>query len=166
MGLDVARSRWNARQFIVLMRGSQTVASGTPLLAGDGRSPRCHPFAGQGLCSGLRDVPISPGSLLHQHGASGRPAPDTYQPERDRMFRAIISMANDDGPEPSASTDREAESSADAALLAARAFRQAPGKGFLSGYLETGCILARVAWRPDRIFPPNGLRSRWTVRLD
>ncbi|MFO1080899.1 MAG: bifunctional 3-(3-hydroxy-phenyl)propionate/3-hydroxycinnamic acid hydroxylase [Reyranellaceae bacterium] len=66
---------------------------GRVLLAGDA-AHQTPPFAGQGLCSGLRDAANLAWKLaaVIRGGASGRLL-DTYQPERGPHLRATIDMA-------------------------------------------------------------------------
>lgn len=66
---------------------------GNVLLAGDA-AHQTPPFAGQGLCSGIRDV-VNLGWKLAAvvRGAASADLLDTYQPEREPNVRATIQMA-------------------------------------------------------------------------
>ena len=66
---------------------------GRVLLAGDA-AHQTPPFAGQGMCSGLRDAANLAWKLAAvTHGESGEALLDTYQPERAPNLRATIDMA-------------------------------------------------------------------------
>lgn len=119
---------------------AQRWRQGRTLLAGDA-AHQMPPFAGQGLCSGLRDAANlawklgrvvrsqSPDALL-----------DTYQPEREPNVRAIIGMALMMGRtvcilDPAAAAER------DRRMLADRAAGNVPAGP--AGYppITEGCIL-------------------------
>lgn len=66
---------------------------GRVLLAGDA-AHQTPPFAGQGLCSGLRDAANLAWKLIAVvRGQAGDSLLDSYQPEREPNLRATIAMA-------------------------------------------------------------------------
>jgi 3-(3-hydroxy-phenyl)propionate hydroxylase len=65
---------------------------GRVLLAGDA-AHQMPPFAGQGLCSGLRDAANLSWKLAAVIGGANEAVLDTYQPEREPHVGAIIDMA-------------------------------------------------------------------------
>lgn len=113
---------------------------GRVLLAGDA-AHQMPPFAGQGLCSGLRDA----ANLAWKLGAITRGGPvsllDAYQPEREPNVRAIIGMAMMMG-RTVCITDPAAAAERDAQMLAARAAGKSPDGGVSYPPITAGCILA------------------------
>jgi 3-(3-hydroxy-phenyl)propionate hydroxylase len=113
---------------------------GRVLLAGDA-AHQMPPFAGQGLCSGLRDA----ANLAWKIGAITRGGPvsllDAYQPEREPNVRAIIGMAMMMG-RTVCITDPAAAAERDAQMLAARAVGKSPDGGVSYPPIAEGCILA------------------------
>jgi 3-(3-hydroxy-phenyl)propionate hydroxylase len=108
-------------------------------LAGDA-AHLMPPFAGQGLCSGMRDA----ANLAWKLSAvlSGAPSAllDTYQPEREPHVRAIISLAITMG-RTVCMIDPDAARSRDAQMLAART-NPSPNGGLNFPPFEAGCIVA------------------------
>ena len=133
---------------------------GRVLLAGDA-AHQTPPFAGQGLCSGLRDA--------HNLGwklplvLAGKAAPallDSYQPEREANVRGMIAMAMMMG-KTVCIIDAEAAAARDADMLAARAAGASPDgtpvyPPILAGCIHTGSPGAG-AYFPQ--FTANGRRS-------
>jgi hypothetical protein len=120
------------------------VAQGRLLLAGDA-AHQTPPFAGQGLCSGIRDA----ANLAWKLGAILRDgAPDSlldsYQPEREPNLRATIGMAIMMG-RTVCITDPAAAAERDRQMLAARAAGQSPDGAPAYPPLDTGVILAGTA---------------------
>lgn len=109
------------------------------LLAGDA-AHQMPPFAGQGLCSGLRDA----ATLAWKLGAVLRGASasllDDYQIEREPNVRGIIAMAIMMG-RTVCITDPEAAAARDAQMLAARAAGASPDGAPRYPAIERGCIL-------------------------
>jgi 3-(3-hydroxy-phenyl)propionate hydroxylase len=118
--------------------------TGHVLLAGDA-AHQMPPFAGQGLCSGLRDAANLGWKLAAVVKGEAEPALlDTYQAEREPHVRAIIDMALMMG-RTVCITDPAAAAARDAAMLAARAAEAGTGGG--GGGIgwppfAAGCILA------------------------
>jgi 3-(3-hydroxy-phenyl)propionate hydroxylase len=98
------------------------------------------PFAGQGLCSGLRDAAnLAWKFAAIKRGASERLL-DSYQLEREPHVRAIIAMAMMMG-HTVCITDPEAARARDAHMLAARAAGASPDGTVSYPPLERGCVL-------------------------
>ncbi len=106
-------------------RIAQAWRKGRVLLAGDA-AHQTPPFAGQGMCSGLRDAANLGWKLaaIVRDGASERLL-DSYQTERAPNLRATIDMAVMMG-RTVCITDPEAAAMRDAQMLAARAAGHSP----------------------------------------
>jgi 3-(3-hydroxy-phenyl)propionate hydroxylase len=133
------------------------------LLAGDA-AHQMPPFAGQGLCSGVRDaanlawklsavIQGAPELLLHQ-----------YQPEREANVRAIISMAILMG-KTVCTTDPVAAKDRDTAMLAAREAGNSLEGHFPSQPIGEGCILQDSPGAGE-YFPQPTCEKDNSVRLD
>lgn len=113
---------------------------GRVLLAGDA-AHQTPPFAGQGMCSGLRDAANLAWKLAAVCAGTAPDALlDTYQPERAPNLRATIQMAITMG-RTVCITDREAAAARDAQMLAARAAGQSPDGNLSYPALAAGAIL-------------------------
>lgn len=113
---------------------------GRLLLAGDA-AHQMPPFAGQGLCSGLRDAANLAWKLGRViRGQSPDALLDTYQPEREPNVRAIIGMALMMG-RTVCILDPQAAEERDRRMLADRAAGRVPAGP--AGYppITEGCIL-------------------------
>ena len=117
---------------------------GSVLLAGDA-AHQTPPFAGQGLCSGLRDAANLAWKLaaIIGEGASEHLL-NSYQPEREPNLRATIQMAIMMG-QTVCITDPAAAAVRDAQMLAARAAGQAPDGALGYPPIRSGLILAGSA---------------------
>jgi 3-(3-hydroxy-phenyl)propionate hydroxylase len=114
---------------------------GRVLLAGDA-AHQMPPFAGQGLCSGLRDAANLAWKLaLVVKGEAGPALLDSYQPEREPHVRGVIAMAIMMG-KTVCITDPEAAAQRDAGMLAARAAGKSPDGAIDYPPIDVGCILA------------------------
>lgn len=114
---------------------------GRVLLAGDA-AHQTPPFAGQGMCSGLRDAENLAWKLAAVIGGSASEnLLDTYQTERAPNLRATIDMAVMMG-RTVCITDPVAAAARDAQMLKARADGSAPGGGLGYPGLSEGAILA------------------------
>jgi 3-(3-hydroxy-phenyl)propionate hydroxylase len=113
---------------------------GRVLLAGDS-AHQTPPFAGQGMCSGLRDavnLAWKLGAVLG--GRAGEALLDSYQSEREPHVRAMIELAIGMG-RLVCTLDRDAAAARDAGMLAQRAVG-APGlPPARSTPFAQGCIL-------------------------
>ena len=98
---------------------------GRVILAGDA-AHQTPPFAGQGMCSGIRDAVNLAWKLAHVlRGEAGETLLDTYQTEREPHVRAVTETAIAMG-RVVCIADPEAAAQRDAAMLAARAAGQQP----------------------------------------
>jgi 3-(3-hydroxy-phenyl)propionate hydroxylase len=124
---------------------------GRVLLAGDS-AHQMPPFAGQGLCSGLRDAANLAWKLKAVIKDEADPALlDTYQPERDPHVRALIGLAIGMG-RVVCTLDPQAAAQRDAGMLAQRAAGGSalPPPG--SNPFSAGCILKGSA-AAGELFP-------------
>lgn len=117
---------------------------GRVLLAGDA-AHQTPPFAGQGMCSGLRDTANLAWKLaaIIRDGASTALL-DTYREEREPNLRATIEMAVMMG-RTVCITDPQAAAMRDAQMLAARAAGQSPDGAIEYPPIASGLILAGSA---------------------
>lgn len=114
---------------------------GRVLLAGDA-AHQTPPFAGQGMCSGLRDAANIAWKLAAViKGGAPDSLLDTYQTERGPNLRATIDMAIMMG-RTVCITDPEAAAMRDAQMLAARAAGQSPDGDVAYPPISEGAILA------------------------
>ena len=122
-------------------RIAQQWRKGPVLLAGDA-AHQTPPFAGQGMCSGLRDAANLGWKLaaILRDGAPDRLL-DSYQPERGPNLRATIDMAIMMG-RTVCITDPAAAAARDAQMLAARAAGKSPDGAVAYPPISSGAILA------------------------
>jgi len=114
---------------------------GRVLLAGDA-AHQTPPFAGQGLCSGLRDAANLAWKLdAVLTGKAQDNLLDTYQPEREPHARALIELAIGMG-RVVCTLDREAATARDRDMLAQRAAGAAPLPPLRTAPFREGCLLA------------------------
>lgn len=114
---------------------------GRILLAGDA-AHQTPPFAGQGMCSGLRDAANLAWKLAAiTQGRASDALLDSYQPERAPNLRATIDMAIMMG-RTVCLTDPEAAAQRDTQMLAARAAGHAPDGAIEYPPIAEGVILA------------------------
>lgn len=134
---------------------------GRVLLAGDS-AHQTPPFAGQGMCSGLRDAANLAWKLKAVlDGAAGEALLDTYQAEREPNVRGYIELAIGMGRmvcalDPTAAAARDAQMIArlDAGAPPLPPLRPAP--------MAEGCVLAGAAGAGE-LFPQPGSEG---ARLD
>jgi 3-(3-hydroxy-phenyl)propionate hydroxylase len=138
---------------------------GPVLIAGDA-AHQMPPFAGQGLCSGVRDAANLAWKLADIITRGARDALlDTYQPEREPNVRAIIDMALLMG-RTVCIMDPVAAAARDARMLAERADGRAPGAAIHYPALRTGCILAGAPGAGEYFPQPWASGDHAPVRLD
>lgn len=114
---------------------------GRVLLAGDA-AHQTPPFAGQGMCSGLRDASNLAWKLaMVVQGQANDALLDTYQSEREPNLRATIEMAIIMG-RTVCITDTEAAHARDMQMLEARRAGQSPDGAIAYPPISRGAILA------------------------
>jgi 3-(3-hydroxy-phenyl)propionate hydroxylase len=115
--------------------------SGRVLLAGDA-AHQMPPFAGQGMCSGLRDAANLAWKLdAVLHGTASKDLLDSYQSERAPHVRALIELAIGMG-RVVCTLDREAAAARDAGMIASRAAGTPPLPPLQPSPFTSGCVLA------------------------
>ena len=113
---------------------------GRVILAGDA-AHQMPPFAGQGLCSGMRDAANLAWKLAAvARGDSSDHLLESYQPEREPNVRGIIDMAIMMG-RTVCITDPRAAAERDRQMLAARAAGGAPDGAISYPPISAGCVL-------------------------
>lgn len=138
---------------------------GRVLLAGDS-AHQTPPFAGQGMCSGLRDAANLAWKLKAVlKGEAGDALLDTYQAEREPHVRAMIELAIGMG-RMVCTLDPAAAAARDAAMLTQRAAGGAGPPPTRSAPFAAGCILAGTP-SAGALFPqPTADDGGRRVRLD
>ncbi len=138
---------------------------GRVLLAGDA-AHQTPPFAGQGMCSGLRDAANLAWKLdALLAGQADEALLDTYQSEREPHARALIELAIGMG-RVVCTLDRDAAAARDQQMLA----RQAAGAPALpplqTAPFAQGCILVGTSGAGDLFPQPTCGRGPRRLRLD
>jgi 3-(3-hydroxy-phenyl)propionate hydroxylase len=115
--------------------------SGRVLLAGDA-AHQMPPFAGQGMCSGLRDA-ANLGWKLDAvlKGLANEALLDTYQSEREPHVRALIELAIGMG-RVVCTLDREAAAARNAGMIASRVAGTSPFPPLQPSPFTSGCVMA------------------------
>ncbi|MFD3262955.1 bifunctional 3-(3-hydroxy-phenyl)propionate/3-hydroxycinnamic acid hydroxylase MhpA [Phenylobacterium ferrooxidans] len=138
--------------------------AGSVLLAGDA-AHQMPPFAGQGLCSGVRDAANLAWKLAAVlRGEAGEALLDTYQPEREPHVRAIIDLALVMG-RTVCITDPIAAAERDRTMLAQRATGRGPGGAVSYPPIAVGCVMAGSA-AAGELFPQPWSGDASPERLD
>jgi 3-(3-hydroxy-phenyl)propionate hydroxylase len=139
--------------------------AGRVFLAGDS-AHQTPPFAGQGMCSGLRDAVNLAWKL--EAVLSGRASEallDSYQPEREPHVRTLIELAIGMG-RLVCTLDRDAAAARDAGMLAQQASGGAGLAPPRAAPFAAGCILAGSPGA-GALFPqPSSGRGPRRLRLD
>lgn len=147
--VDKLLEPWNVKGAVTLERkavyrfNARVAAQwrkGRVLLAGDA-AHQTPPFAGQGMCAGIRDADNLGWKLAAVvKGEAGDALLDSYQSERDPHVRATIGMAIMMG-RTVCITDPEAARMRDSQMIAARAAGQAPDGNIAYPPIANGMIL-------------------------
>lgn len=117
---------------------------GGTFLAGDA-AHQMPPFAGQGLCSGIRDAHNLAWKLAAVlHGDAGPGILESYQPEREPNVRAIVGLAMMMGRMVCV-TDPEAAAARDAQMLAAHAGQNGTAGAMPVADITAGFIVGGTA---------------------
>ncbi|WP_304190032.1 bifunctional 3-(3-hydroxy-phenyl)propionate/3-hydroxycinnamic acid hydroxylase [Phenylobacterium aquaticum] len=144
---------------------AQTWRSDRVLLAGDA-AHQMPPFAGQGMCSGVRDAANLAWKLAAVIGDSADPSLlDSYQAERDPHVRALIQLAIGMGRVVCA-TDPAEVAARDAQMLAAQAAGAPPIPPSAPAAFGAGAILAGSAGAGAYFPQPWSQGPAGTERLD
>jgi 3-(3-hydroxy-phenyl)propionate hydroxylase len=115
--------------------------SGRVLLAGDA-AHQMPPFAGQGMCSGLRDAANLGWKLAAVlKGQADERLLDSYQSEREPHVRALIELAIGMG-RVVCTLDPQAAAARDAGMIASRAAGTPPLPPLQPAPFGAGCVLA------------------------
>ena len=119
---------------------AKTWRKGPLLLAGDA-AHLTPPFAGQGLCAGLRDAANLAWKLIAVFHGANEALLDTYQSEREAHVRPIIALAIMMG-RTVCIADPAAAAARDKQMLAARATGSSPDGSVQSPPLGNGFLMA------------------------
>ena len=135
------------------------------LIAGDA-AHQTPPFAGQGMCAGIRDAANLAWKLdAVLGGAAADALLDTYQAEREPHVRAAIELAIGMG-RVVCTLDPKAAALRDAAMLAARATGASPLPPMRPTPFTTGCVMAGSPGA-GALFPqPTAGEGAARLRLD
>ena len=142
---------------------AKTWRKGPLMLAGDA-AHQMPPFAGQGMCSGIRDAANLAWKLIAITCGASETLLDTYQPEREPLVRSIIRTAMMMG-RMVCTTDPDAARARDEEMLSARAAGKAPNGSLANPPLPDGCIM-KGAKAAGAYFPQPIVASTPAQRLD
>ena len=135
------------------------------LLAGDA-AHQTPPFAGQGMCSGLRDAANLAWKLAAVlRGEASDALLDTYQAEREPHTRALIELAIGMGRVVCA-LDPAAAAARDADMLACRAAGAPPLPPLRPPPFAAGCILVGASGAGEMFPQPTAGEGPRRLRLD
>jgi len=138
--------------------------AGRVLLAGDA-AHQTPPFAGQGLCSGIRDAANLAWKLKAVlAGDADARLLDTYQPEREPHARTLIELAITMG-RVVCTLDKEAAAARDRDMLAQRA-AAAPLPPIRTAPFTNGCVLAGSPGAGELFPQPTSGHGQRRLRLD
>ena len=138
--------------------------AGRVLLAGDA-AHQTPPFAGQGLCSGVRDAANLAWKLeAVLNGEADARLLDTYQMEREPHARALIELAIGMG-RVVCTLDKGTAAARDQNLLAQRAAGAAPPPIRTAPFTD-GCVLAGSPGAGELFPQPTSGRGQRRLRLD
>jgi len=135
------------------------------LIAGDA-AHQTPPFAGQGMCSGIRDAVNLAWKLdAVLRGAASDALLDSYQAEREPHVRAAIELAIGMG-RVVCTLDREAAAQRDAGMLAAQAGGASPLPPMHAAPFKSGCVLAGSPGAGELFPQPTAGDGPARLRLD
>jgi len=139
--------------------------AGRVLLAGDA-AHQTPPFAGQGMCSGLRDAANLAWKLdAVLTGQADEALLDTYQPEREPHARSLIELAIGMG-QIVCTLDRAAAAARDSEMLARRAAGAPSLPPLRTAPFADGCILGGSAGAGELFPQPTCGQGPRRLRLD
>jgi len=138
---------------------------GRILLAGDA-AHQMPPFAGQGMCSGLRDA-ANLGWKLNAvlKGVADSRLLDTYQSEREPHVRTLIELAIGMG-RVVCTLDRDAAAARDAGMIANRVAGTSPLPPLQPSPLASGCVLVGTQAAGTQFPQPTHGQGSTRLRLD
>jgi 3-(3-hydroxy-phenyl)propionate hydroxylase len=135
------------------------------LIAGDA-AHQTPPFAGQGMCSGIRDAANLAWKLdAVLRGAASAALLDSYQAEREPHVRAAIELAIGMG-RVVCTLDRDAAAQRDAGMLAAQAGGASPLPPMQASPFKSGCVLAGSPGAGELFPQPTAGDGPARLRLD
>jgi 3-(3-hydroxy-phenyl)propionate hydroxylase len=139
--------------------------AGRVLLAGDA-AHQTPPFAGQGMCSGLRDAANLAWKLdAVLTGQADEALLDTYQPEREPHARSLIELAIGMG-QIVCTLDRAAAAARDSEMLARRGAGAPSLPPLRTAPFADGCILGGSAGAGELFPQPTCGQGPRRLRLD
>jgi 3-(3-hydroxy-phenyl)propionate hydroxylase len=139
--------------------------AGRVMIAGDA-AHQTPPFAGQGMCAGIRDAANLAWKLdAVLRGAASEALLDTYQAEREPHVRAAIELAIGMG-RVVCTLDRGAAAQRDAAMLAAQAAGAPALPPITPSPFAAGCVLAGSAGAGELFPQPTDGEGSARLRMD
>lgn len=139
--------------------------AGRVMIAGDA-AHQTPPFAGQGMCAGIRDAANLAWKLDAVLRGTASPALlDSYQAEREPHVRAAIELAIGMG-RVVCTLDRDAAAQRDAAMLAAQAGGAPALPPMRPSPFASGCVLAGSAGAGELFPQPTAGEESTRLRMD
>jgi 3-(3-hydroxy-phenyl)propionate hydroxylase len=138
---------------------------GRLMIAGDA-AHQTPPFAGQGMCAGIRDAANLAWKLsVVLRGTASAALMDTYQAEREPHVRSAIELAIGMG-RLVCTLDRDAAARRDAAMLAAQAGGAPALPPMTPSPFASGCVLAGSAGAGELFPQPTAGEGSARLRMD
>ena len=135
------------------------------LIAGDA-AHQTPPFAGQGMCAGIRDAANLAWKLAAMlRGTAAETLLDSYQTEREPHVRSAIELAIGMG-RVVCTLDREAAAQRDAGMLAAQSGGAPPLPAMRPTPFTSGCVLERSAGAGELFPQPTASEAPRRLWLD
>jgi 3-(3-hydroxy-phenyl)propionate hydroxylase len=139
--------------------------AGRVMIAGDA-AHQTPPFAGQGMCAGIRDAANLAWKLdLVLRGAASAGLLDTYQAEREPHVRSAIELAIGMG-RVVCTLDRDAAARRDAAMSAAQASGDPALPPMTPPPFASGCVLAGSVGAGELFPQPTAGEGSARLRMD